>query len=755
MLPKKLFWGIIAAYLILGCHIFFTSIHSPVVGIEVEKQNNKWVIAQLGYSELGKTHGIRVGDTVRELDDRDINEYKGLQYDQTIRSANSLTIENSEGELRNVSIKHRDLPIPFLYYFLLPLGYFIIALVLAIYLFYQKKGNDLSLNYLILFLLTVALAYSSIAGATRIDRISVIVNSTGMILALVFLIYFLRSYFQLINIQWSFLKNLKWLYLFPIFVFICSVLEAFIPRIYRFNTTMILILFFVFLTGILMILILTMIQYQNTKIKVLFWGIVLPFLPFLFLFVLPEILFKDYILSSATSALFLLLIPFEFIFVQLNERLFDINYHISRFRYYFLFSTGITVWIVTGIYAMTSIPTKQLAGLGIFILGSLIIFFYVKEKIDYVNRKVLFTPKGDYIHLLYSTIDEIKNTVNMEELFQRLCEKIAVQLELKTVYIIEYDMQENQYLTDNGGKNNLHESLNEDVVSELCLGKIIRNHYCYAIPIHQDSRKKHILILGSNGNTRLKNEEILWIELLTLYVSNFIDNTRLVEDLLVELNLLQQKGEHSPAWLKKLVWLQLEEEKHQLAQELHDTILQEHIFLIREVNSFLYEKKHDSIPHEISELNQQLIDINTQLRSYCERLKPPLLDTLGLNAALNKLFLQTKQRAEFTLIHSIDPIDSQDSQLLLLIYRVIQEMLSNAVKHSNATYVKIQLTSYEGGFEIFYMDNGIGCDLDIIAHSDSMGLNGMRERVLAFNGHIDIDSYPNEGMQIMIKLEEG
>lgn len=753
MIRQKLFWSIIAAYLILGCYIFFISIHSPVVGIEVEKQNNNWVISDLGYPEVGKRHGISVGATVREIDNRNINEYKNLQYGQIIRSANSLTIENSEGESRNVLIKHSDLPIPFLYYFILPLGYFIVALFLAIYLFYQRKGNHLSLHYLILFILTVALAYSSIAGSTRLDRIGVIVNSTGMILSLVFLIYFLKSYFQLLNIHWSFLKKLKLLYLFPIFTFLFSVLEVFIPEIYRFNTTMILIIFGILLMCILMILILSMIQYRKTKIKVLFWGIVLPFSPFLFLFVLPEILFKQHILSSTASALFLLLIPFGFIFVQLNERLFDIDYHISRFRYYLLFSTGITVWIVTGIYVTTSIPIKKIAGLGLFILGSLIIFFYIKEKIDYVNRKVLFSPRGDYIHLLYSTIDEIKNTVNMEELFGRLCEKIAAQLELKTVYNIDYDMQTGQFFSKND--ENLHESLSGDDLSELCLGKIIRSHHCYAIPIHQDSRKKHILILGSNGNTRLKNEEILWIELLTLYVSNFIDNTRLVEDLLVELNLLKQKGEHSPAWLNKLVWMQLEEEKHQLAQELHDTILQEQIFLIREVNSFLYDKKHAFIPHEISDLNQQLIDINTQLRSYCEKLKPPLLDTLGLNAALNKLFMQTKQRAEFTLIHSVDSIDSHDSQMLLLIYRVIQEMLSNAVKHSNATYVKIQLSSCDDGIEIFYMDNGVGCDLDVIAHSESMGLKGMKERVLAFNGYIEIDSYPNEGMQITIKLEEG
>ncbi|PKC51020.1 hypothetical protein RhiirA1_484737 [Rhizophagus irregularis] len=89
---------------------------------------------------------------------------------------------------------------------------------------------------------------------------------------------------------------------------------------------------------------------------------------------------------------------------------------------------------------------------------------------------------------------------------------------------------------------------------------------------------------------------------------------------------------------------------------------------------------------KIADFHRQLVTINHQLRSYCEKLKPPLLDTLGLNAALNKLIMETKKRAAFSLI------------------------------------------------------------------TNSMGLTGMRERVLAYGGYIDIDTYPNEGMQIHIQV---
>ncbi len=88
----------------------------------------------------------------------------------------------------------------------------------------------------------------------------------------------------------------------------------------------------------------------------------------------------------------------------------------------------------------------------------------------------------------------------------------------------------------------------------------------------------------------------------------------------------------------------------------------------------------------------------------------------------------------------------------LLIYRILQEMLNNALRHAQATYVKIDVKKQGTGFDITYMDNGVGCDVTALASSPTMGLKGMQERVQACNGTIEIDSYPEEGMQIYISF---
>lgn len=753
MFPHKLFWSIITIYLILGIYLFITSIQSPIAGIEVEKSNDKWEISNFEYPELANLHHINQGDFLLKVNDQDITKFNSLDYDQTIRSANSLTIMTKEGDIRDVLLSHYDLPFQFLAYFILPLCYFFIVLFIAAYLFKNKKGNSQSLKYLILFMLSLALAYSSIASSTRLDRIGIVVNSTSMILSAVLLLQFIKFYLMFIDIKFKVLNKSSWFYLFPIIVFILTILEGPFPFLFSVNTLIILSIFFILLTMIIIILGISQVNYKKPHIKLLLWGFILPFLPFLFLFVLPVLIFQEFIISSTASALFLLLIPIGFIFAQLSERLFDVEYHISRLRYYTFYSLILTIWLILGISLLTSVSFNKLVDTALFIFISLVISFYIKEKIDYHNRKVLFSPRGDYIHLLYTTIDEIGNAIKTEEVFQRLSSIISKQFELDIVYVVAYDVQEKRFLpTQDNNVAIIHKSLNQSIFDNLQLREIKKYDSYYVACLHHDIELKHFLVMGNNNNTQLKHEELLWLELLILFVNSFIDSSKLVEDLLEQLTLAQQKGTDQPIWLKKLVWLQLEDEKNQLAQELHDTVLQEQIFLIREMDSILYETDIEKMQPKIADFHRQLVTINHQLRSYCEKLKPPLLDTLGLNAALNKLIMETKKRAAFSLITSLEQVNVENKQIPLLIYRIIQEMLSNAVKHSEATYVKIQLKNYNNGFEIFYMDNGVGCDMDTINQSDSMGLTGMRERVLAYGGYIDIDTYPNEGMQIHIQV---
>lgn len=749
---SNFFWPAIVLYLALGLYLNFVNYSAPYIQIGVEEKDGKWLVSQLYYKDWAKGQNISIGDAVLNVDNGPIAELNQLKYKSKILSAKDLTIMKPDGKIINIHIKHLDIPQQFFYVLIVPACYYLLTLFVAFYLYYKQRNTRLT-DLLILFILTVSLAYVSSGVSGRLDGIGIIVNRTTMLLCLVILLHFLRNYFSFMKTTWMFTNNIRFFYLMPLIGFVLACIGTAFPASNDGLSNIVLLLFLILLIIILGILLVSYFKYNSPQLKILLSSIMIPFLPFLFLYVLPKILFHTYILSSEISSLFLLLIPFSFIFTQLAERLFDIEYHITRLRYYIIFSLIFTLWFTVGLYFIAGqyLKITVMSGVSFFTFSSLVILFYVKEKVDYRKRKILFSTKGDYIHQLYTAVDKIGKTVKIDELLEKFAYEVSVHLELEDVFVLTYSYGTNEFLTNSGERI----LLQADTMEDIRLGEIRKIDKIYLAFLHQDAHYKRALVLGHNNTIHLKDEELLWLELLLLYVNNFIENTKMVEELLDELKHMKQADDGQLPWLNKLLWLRFEEEKYQLAQELHDTNLQEQLHIAREVDVLVNAKDTSDIQEKLAQIHKQMVDSLYELRAYCENLKPPLLDTLGLNAALEKLIRKVQERANFVLIYSIDRLYLEDERMNLMIYRLFQELLNNALKHSYATAVEIHLKEMNDGFEIIYYDDGVGCNVEDIIVAESMGIRGMQERVKAFNGYFYVDSQLNQGMSIRIAVKEG
>ena len=736
----------------IGLYLNYVSYSVPLLEIKVEKENGKWGVTQPYYKDWTGWRNISSDDVILRVDDVPMDHLNQLKYKSKIMAANKITIMKPNGDIQDIHIKHLDIPHQFYYIFLIPACYYVLTLFITVYLHFNQKNTKLT-NLLILFMLTVALAYVSSGVSSRVNGIGIIVNRSSMVLCLVLLLHFLRDYHLFIKINWLFTNNIKFFYIFPVIAFLLASISVFYPTSYYFFNDVVLTLFFIILLLILSILLLSYFKYKSPKLKILLSSILIPFLPFLFLYSLPEIFFDKYILSGETSSLFLLLIPFSFIFTQLAERLFDIEYHITRLRYYVIFSLIFTLWFTAGLYWIAGkyLTIPLITCVSFFTFTSLVVLFYIKEKVDYRKRKILFSTKGDYIHQLYTAVDRIGKTIKINELLEKFAHEVSLHLELEQVFVLTYDYDTNQFTSTIEGRLSINPALIEDIK----LGEIRKIENIYLAFLHQDAHFKRALVLEHNNLIHIKDEELLWLELLLLYVNSFIENTKMVEELLEELKHMKQADDSHLPWLNKLLWLRFEEEKYQLAQELHDTNLQEQLHIAREVDALVNAKNTAEIQEKLANIHKQMVASLHDLRTYCENLKPPLLDTLGLNAALEKLIRKVTERANFMLLYTIDRLYLEDERMNLMIYRLFQELLNNALKHSYARTVEIHLQETDDGFEIFYKDDGVGCNVDDIIIAESMGIRGMQERVKAFNGQFYIDSQINEGMSIRITVKEG
>ncbi|POZ54857.1 Sensor histidine kinase ComP [Lysinibacillus sphaericus] len=748
---RKWFMLAISVYILLGFYLLYVTYSKPYLGIDIKEINGNWVVEN-SYGPLLNGQEISTNDMILKIDNVPIDAIPYVKDDLVIRAANTLTILKPDGQTIDVEVSSLDFTEHFYFVLVIPGCYYFLTFFIVLYLYCKQKNTSL-LRLLILFMLSVSIAYLSSGASGSLNSIGIIVNRGSMLLCLVLFLHFLRDYFVFLKANWILSNNIKLFYLLPIIAMLFGYIGIIYYDLHGFLSNIVLTVFLLFLITILGILLLSYFKYKSPQLKILLNGVMIPFLPFLFLYAFPLIFFNQYILSAEISALFLLLIPFSFIFTQLAERLFDIEYHITRLRYYVIFSLIFTLWFAFGLYWIAGkfLTMTVISGISLFTFLSLVVLFYIKEKVDYRKRKILFSTKGDYIHQLYIAVDRIGKTIKLDELLERFAQEVSLHLELEHVFVLTYDYDTNQFTSMVEGKIPINPMLMED----LKLGEIRKLDKVYLAFLHQDAHYKRALVLGHNNSIHLKEEELLWLELLLLYVNNFIENTKMVEELLEELKHMKQADDGQLPWLNKLLWLRFEEEKYQLAQELHDTNLQEQLHIAREIDVLINAKDTLEIQQKLVKIHQQMVTSLHDLRAYCENLKPPLLDTLGLNAALEKLIRKVTERASFLLIYTIDRLYLEDERMNLMIYRLFQELLNNALKHSYATTVEIHLKEMDNGFEIIYQDDGVGCNVNDIIVAESMGIRGMQERVKAFNGHFYMDTHINKGMFIRITVKEG
>lgn len=723
---SKWTYSIFITYLLLGIYVLVVAIQIPYIGISLDTNREQPVMTEFYYPHWAQQNNIEKGDLLLTIDGKPPEDVRSIQLNSFVRSAKELTFMKANGDVRSVSVKHKDIPEEFYLQIIFPLFYFVLSFSVAIYLWRRNKDNLLT-SLLLLFLLTCSLTYISTGASIRGNLIGGFVISIGIVLCMVLFIHFLQFYFRYLHIEWPYL-NTKWLYLTLLFIPCCDIIKKINSDFWTITSLIKLGMFAALVLFAIFILLSSYLRTKLAKIRLITIAFITPFLPFLLLFVMPEIFGLNTILHAEVAALFLLFIPFSFIFIQVNERLFDIEYQLSRLRYYSTLAFFCALILTTGITLLFIDKLSIVEITSIFILVFLVIIasFYIKEQLDFKYRKIIFSSTGNYVHNLYDAVNRMGKVKNQQELLDQFKYEITEKLGTTAFTII---------------------SITEDVA--FTHGEVSIGNEMTHLLLHDTGEEKTILKISHV----LQKEEFLWLELLALYVSMFIDNLKLIEDLICEIRRMQDNNDTQLPWLDKLLWNIIEKEKSILAQELHDTILQEQLHLAREldvISSLPIIKKE-----KVLDIREQLLNASKDLREYCENLSPPLLDTFGLQIALKKLIQKVKIRADFLLKTQIERVHFQDATLHLVVYRLVQELLNNAIKHAEATEVLLKLQVIDDGFILQYDDNGIGCDIeDLMQSSTSMGINGIRERVRAFNGDITITSSHNEGMHIFIQILE-
>ena len=214
------------------------------------------------------------------------------------------------------------------------------------------------------------------------------------------------------------------------------------------------------------------------------------------------------------------------------------------------------------------------------------------------------------------------------------------------------------------------------------------------------------------------------------------------DKLLIEMN--EQRQKH----LSEVVNLQ-ETERKRIAENLHDELGGALSAIKVNLSSWLYNNQNQD--NKLLQIESMVDNACVQVRTIAHDLMPPELVKLGFNYAIESLVNKMDQNGKINIHLSNELAEKQlNTEIEIAVYRIINELLTNTLKHSKAQNASLQMYLAESVLTVIAEDNGIGFDTNAVGAG--MGLGNIKSRVAALNGSITIDSTPNKGSSFLIEI---
>ncbi len=222
------------------------------------------------------------------------------------------------------------------------------------------------------------------------------------------------------------------------------------------------------------------------------------------------------------------------------------------------------------------------------------------------------------------------------------------------------------------------------------------------------------------------------------------------EQLLLELNKEQRE-------MTGMIMESQENERRKISDQLHDevgTMLSIANWQINEVLSTAYPLS-EKAKIKLEKATEALENVSATIRKLGHNLSPWAIQKYGLNRAITTLAYQINISEKIALEYVVIGFESStDYPLALLnnLYRIIQELLNNIIKHAGASNAYLELIAEQGQLSIIVEDNGKGFDSSLAMRSSGIGLENIRAKLSLYHGEMEITRKPEHGTLVVIRI---
>ena len=291
--------------------------------------------------------------------------------------------------------------------------------------------------------------------------------------------------------------------------------------------------------------------------------------------------------------------------------------------------------------------------------------------------------------------------------------------------------------------------LSHDITGDAELHKIVALHTCdsvYCIPLRTGLDTYGVLLFGHPQSDFFTPERQKVLEMIASQSMIAIQNARLYRD-------LEQEKE-------RMIETQ-EEARSKLARDLHDGPTQSVAAIAMRVNYArrLIERDPKAAAAELYDIEEQARQTTMEIRHMLFTLRPLVLESQGLDAALQSMAEKMRQTYNQEVIIAVDPDIASQLELSKqgVVFNIIEEAVNNARKHARAEHIWVRLRSAKNEIALLEIeDDGDGFDLEAVNagydNLGSLGMVNMRERAELLTGYLKVSSKPGKGTLVSIYI---
>lgn len=766
---------LIVVFIAIYSWFLYITIQYPYIGADVKlNERNQWIIDQLdNKSEFAKQ--LQQGDILLSVEGKNPNEYNTIVRWGFLSHIESFTV-NRDGTIMtfhtdNASFADNDV---------LAVVCSAINLFIAWFLFYKAKSSA-SAKLLSFVFLNGGSTFISLGASIRGDIFGKSFISISLMFLPVLFLHFLMVFFKEkgnLALPYIELKLIKKLYLvigllsLIIWMQLTPVLPFFYQTI-RLSVTVI-----SFSLGILLnFYVLTYVflkyrasdTYLSILIKWVWFSFLVAFFPFTFLSFLPKLFGVTWAIDTFYTAWLILLFPFSFAYLILTKQLYDLDVILRRMLFTIMISLtpSVLIVVINIIVFDQKIVMKHVV---LNFVGIMIILSIILYSLEYYSTKLqrLFFPRKHYLQISLKDISrKLRSITTFRELKDIILTDIVNTLQVFGGAIV----------FDRGGDI---EIISEGMIDEAEVRRLINSgageftSYSLFEINRNEEYVSYLVMTEKKTQTKLGLEDNQWLNIIISYLAVSLENIYLIRKLTLKLHQLaaeipNEQGGEAFIWFRKSMFELQEKERIRIATDLHDTTMQDILFVKRRIEPFLQQFVPDSNEYrQTLTVLRHLELINENLRQSCFELHPYLLQRAGLIQTVRKMIELEEGVNDFEvefLANDAADIEKIDMEAKTQIFRMIQELLNNAKKHAKASRISIQVGVDHGWLFVKYEDDGIGFDMQALAKTDKLpsilnsglGLEQMKSRILHLNGDWKLDSMQGEGvkMHITIPMKEG